>query len=69
MIHCLFFAPANRADLMVKFPRFDADRRVIDLPEATAQGVGARDFEAGIVDQSRLKRPSAVQQAATWSAA
>lgn len=35
MIRSFFFAPANRHDLVVKFPRFDADCVVIDLEDGT----------------------------------
>ncbi|RYY48242.1 MAG: CoA ester lyase, partial [Comamonadaceae bacterium] len=35
MIRSLFFAPANRPDLVVKFPRFGADCCVIDLEDGT----------------------------------
>lgn len=35
MIRSLFFAPANRPDLVVKFPRFRADCSVIDLEDGT----------------------------------
>ncbi len=35
MIRSLFFAPANRPDLIAKFPRFAADCYVIDLEDGT----------------------------------
>ncbi|MEO7010299.1 MAG: CoA ester lyase [Caldimonas sp.] len=35
MIRSLFFAPANRPDLLSKFPRFPADCYVIDLEDGT----------------------------------
>ncbi len=35
MIRSLFFAPANRPELVVKFPRFKADCCVIDLEDGT----------------------------------
>lgn len=35
MIRSLFFAPANRPDLLAKFPRFAADCYVIDLEDGT----------------------------------
>ena len=38
MIRSLFFAPANRPDLVVKFPRFGADCCVIDLEDGTPPG-------------------------------
>jgi len=38
MIRSLFFAPANRHDLVAKFPRFDADCVVIDLEDGTPHG-------------------------------
>jgi len=34
LVRSLFFAPANRPDLVAKFPRFAADCYVIDLEEA-----------------------------------
>lgn len=43
-IRSLFFAPANRPDLVLKFPRFGADCCVIDLEDGTpsAEKAGAR---------------------------
>jgi citrate lyase subunit beta/citryl-CoA lyase len=38
MIRSLFFAPANRPDLVLKFPRFGADCCVIDLEDGTPPG-------------------------------
>lgn len=38
MIRSLFFAPANRHDLLAKFPRFPADCYVIDLEDGTPPG-------------------------------
>ena len=38
MIRSLFFAPANRPDLVLKFPRFGADCCVIDLEDGTPAG-------------------------------
>ena len=35
LIRSLFFAPANRPDLVAKFPRFTADCYVIDLEDGT----------------------------------
>jgi citrate lyase subunit beta/citryl-CoA lyase len=35
VVRSLFFAPANRADLVAKFPRFAADCYVIDLEDGT----------------------------------
>lgn len=37
MIRSLFFAPANRPELVVKFPRFGADCCVIDLEDGTPE--------------------------------
>ncbi|MGJ7497395.1 HpcH/HpaI aldolase/citrate lyase family protein [Variovorax sp. RT4R15] len=37
MIRSLFFAPANRPELVVKFPRFRADCCVIDLEDGTPE--------------------------------
>lgn len=38
MIRSLFFAPANRHDLLGKFPRFRADCYAIDLEDGTPEG-------------------------------
>lgn len=45
MIRSLFFAPGNRSDLVVKFPRFGADCCVIDLEDGTPPGEKARARE------------------------
>ncbi len=42
MIRSLFFAPANRPDLVLKFPRFGADCCVIDLEDGTPPGEKVR---------------------------
>ena len=42
MIRSLFFAPANRPDLIAKFPRFPADCYVIDLEDGTPPADKAR---------------------------
>lgn len=42
MIRSLFFAPANRPDLVLKFPRFGADCCVIDLEDGTPPAEKAR---------------------------
>lgn len=51
IIRSLFFAPANRADLVGKFPRFAADCYVIDLEDGTppAQKASAREGLAALV--------------------
>jgi len=58
MIRSLFFAPANRADLVVKFPRFPADCYVVDLEDGTplAEKECARAGLAELVDNVR-KQP------------
>jgi citrate lyase subunit beta/citryl-CoA lyase len=55
MIRSLFFAPANRPDLVVKFPRFGADCCVIDLEDGTPPGEKqrAREMLRATVDQVR----------------
>lgn len=55
MIRSLFFAPANRPDLLAKFPRFGADCNVIDLEDGTqpADKARARGMLAASVDQLR----------------
>ncbi len=55
MIRSLFFAPANRPDLVVKFPRFGADCCVIDLEDGTPPGekIRAREMLASTVAQVR----------------
>lgn len=45
MIRSLFFAPANRPDLVQKFPRFGADCCVIDLEDGTPPGEKQRARE------------------------
>ena len=35
LFRSLFFAPANRSDLLTKFPRFSADCYVVDLEDGT----------------------------------
>jgi citrate lyase subunit beta / citryl-CoA lyase len=45
MIRSLFFAPANRPDLVLKFPRYRADCAVIDLEDGTPPGEKARARE------------------------
>ena len=42
MIRSLLFAPANRPELVVKFPRFGADCCVIDLEDGTPEAEKAR---------------------------
>lgn len=56
-IRSLFFAPANRPDLVLKFPRFVADCYVIDLEDGTppADKAGARAGLAALVSQVRQK--------------
>lgn len=51
----LFFAPANRPDLVLKFPRFGADCCVIDLEDGTppAEKVRAREQLPATVAQVR----------------
>lgn len=55
MIRSLFFAPANRQDLVLKFPRFGADCCVIDLEDGTPPGEKerARGMLADTVAQVR----------------
>lgn len=73
MIRSFFFAPANRHDLVAKFPRFDADCVVIDLedgtPHAEKESARARLGEAvcGLRDAGlksrlmvRVNEPSSV---------
>ncbi len=45
MFRSLFFAPANRPDLVAKFPRFRADCCVIDLEDGTPAGEKVRARE------------------------
>jgi len=56
-IRSLFFAPANRPDLVAKFPRFAADGYVIDLEDGTpaAQKHSARAGLAQVVAALRTK--------------
>lgn len=42
MMRSLFFAPANRPELVVKFPRFGADCCVIDLEDGTPEAEKTR---------------------------
>lgn len=55
MIRSLFFAPANRPDLVLKFPRFGADCSVIDLEDGTPpdEKTRARDHLHDTVAQVR----------------
>lgn len=55
----LFFAPANRGDLLAKFERFAADNYVIDLEDGTPvdHKHAARDDLAGNVAMIRGKAP------------
>lgn len=56
-IRSLFFAPANRPDLVGKFPRFVADCYVIDLEDGTppADKAAARAGLAALVAQVRTQ--------------
>lgn len=58
IIRSLFFAPANRPDLVAKFPRFAADCYVIDLEDGTPAGekTAARDGLPALV--AALRRSS-----------
>jgi citrate lyase subunit beta/citryl-CoA lyase len=59
-IRSLFFAPANRADLVAKFPRFRADCYVIDLEDGTppAEKAAARSgLHALVADLRRGELP------------
>jgi|TARA_R100000005_G_scaffold38740_3_gene18131 citrate lyase subunit beta/citryl-CoA lyase len=55
LFRSLFFAPANRPDLLSKFPRFSADCYVIDLEDGTPPGdkIAARAALAGNMDMLR----------------
>jgi citrate lyase subunit beta / citryl-CoA lyase len=55
LIRSLLFAPANRPDLLRKFPRFQADAYVIDLEDGTpeADKAAARASLRGTVDELR----------------
>jgi len=61
MIRSLFFAPANRPDLVAKFPRFGADCCVIDLEDGTpeAQKASAR---RDLQETARKARGEAARQ-------
>lgn len=61
-IRSLFFAPANRPDLVAKFPRFVADCYVIDLEDGTppADKASARASLAALVAQVRQQPLSGV---------
>jgi citrate lyase subunit beta/citryl-CoA lyase len=54
-IRSLFFAPANRPELVTKFPRFSADCYVIDLEDGTpaAEKAAARAGLEGLVASLR----------------
>ena len=60
IIRSLFFAPANRPDLVAKFPRFGADCYVIDLEDGTppahkaAARAGLLQLVAGLRQKARL---------------
>ncbi len=56
-IRSLFFAPANRPDLVTKFPRFQADCYVIDLEDGTppADKASARAGLATLVARVRTQ--------------
>ena len=56
MIRSLFFAPANRPDLLLKFPRFGADCNVIDLEDGTqpVDKISARGMLKETVNSLRL---------------
>ncbi len=58
IIRSLFFAPANRADLVGKFPRFSADCHVVDLEDGTpaAEKASARDGLAALASGLRTQR-------------
>ncbi|RYE67132.1 MAG: hypothetical protein EOO79_05665, partial [Oxalobacteraceae bacterium] len=55
MIRSLLYAPANRPELVAKFPRFRADCCVIDLEDGTpeAEKASARSLLADTVMQVR----------------
>ncbi|QHI97471.1 CoA ester lyase [Xylophilus rhododendri] len=55
MIRSLFFAPANRPELVAKFVRFQADCSVVDLEDGTppAEKASARDRLQETVRQAR----------------
>src|SRR6187455_455581 len=60
LIRSLFFAPANRPDLVAKFPRFAADCYVIDLEDGTPPAhkasarAGIAQLVADLRKQARL---------------
>ncbi|HSV81771.1 MAG TPA: CoA ester lyase [Ramlibacter sp.] len=55
MIRSLFFAPANRPELVVKFPRFAADCSVIDLEDGTPHDEKAQARERLADTVSRVR--------------
>lgn len=60
MIRSLFFAPANRHDLLAKFPRFRADCYAIDLEDGTPEG--DKDSARNRLDEAvRMLRGSKLQ--------
>lgn len=71
-IRSLLFAPANRPDLLGKFPRYRADAFAIDLEDGTPEadkaaarrGRGTIDFEGGMVDEPLLRRAQAIVELA-----
>ena len=60
MIRSIFFAPANRHDLLAKFPRFQADCYAIDLEDGTppVDKASARGKLAEPVDALRAEKLS-----------
>jgi len=60
LFRSLFFAPANRSELLAKFPRFHADCYVVDLEDGTPPDnkVAARD---ALWDNIEMLRKSAVK--------
>lgn len=60
MIRSLFFAPANRPDLAVKFPRFGADCSVLDLEDATP-AEHKESARASLVDTVRAVRDAGLK--------
>ncbi|MDF2369054.1 CoA ester lyase [Sneathiella sp.] len=55
LFRSLFFAPANRPDLLAKFPRFSADCYAVDLEDGTPPDdkIAARDALADNIDMLR----------------
>ncbi|TNE33812.1 MAG: CoA ester lyase [Alphaproteobacteria bacterium] len=55
LFRSLFFAPANRPDLLAKFPRFSADCYAVDLEDGTPPDdkIAAREALAGNIDMLR----------------